>query len=278
MESSASTLSTNQPFTNHYPQGNSNTTSVNVSKHKISKDLFYIHKKVNESTGLTIVDKAPVAVVINTVVSKISYVKIGHQVNVWGRLQFWPFPVNHTLYSVPSGSTAIYNFQGRTPDGNTNANAKTARVMIFPSTPGTWPYKNASTEKVIFPITVNMDTTNGATSPNAYVTTSDQMYYGVIFPGNAGFNILRVEPGTMHVESNESSSPSASQPNESGTAPYGKFLNLEDFEAAFITAKEVTFDFNFAMATTVNSYDTINPTTVRAMYNEGELTVAVGGK
>jgi len=276
MESALTLITgTNTPFTDHYPQGGSNTTSIDTSVYRISDDLFYIHKRINESTGLTVIDKAPIAVVINRNVSKISYIKVGHQVSVWGRLEYWPFPVNRTLMPAPSSGT-IYNFQGRQPDGSTVSNAKTSRVMIFPAEPGTWPYKNASSEKVIFPITVNMDTTFGATGPSAYATTSDQMYYGVIFPGMAGFNILRVKPGTMHVESSDSTGPN---PLESGVLPYGEFLNLEDFEAAFITAKTVTFDFNFTMATEVNSYDTINPSTVRAMYTEGvQIAAGTSGK
>jgi len=276
MESGLTTITgTTTPFTDHYPQGGSNTTSVNTSTYRISDDLFYIHKRINESTGQTVIDKAPIAVVINRNVSKISYIKVGHQVSAWGRLEYWPFPVNRTLMPVPSSGT-IYNFQGRQPDGTTVNNAKTSRVMIFPAESGTWPYKNASSEKVIFPITVNMDTTFGATGPSSYATTSDQMYYGVIFPGMAGFNILRVKPGTMHVESSDSTGPN---PLEAGVLPYGEFLNLEDFEAAFITAKTVTFDFNFTMATEVNSYDTINPTTVRAMYTEGvQIAAGTSGK
>jgi hypothetical protein len=79
----------------------------------------------------------------------------------------------------------------------------------------------------------------------------------------------------MHVQSSDSSGP---QPHETSGLPYGEFLNLQDFEAAFTTAKTVTFDFNFTMATEVNSYDTINPATVRAMYTEGvEISVGTSG-
>jgi hypothetical protein len=278
MESALTTVvGTSTPFTDHYPEGGSNTTSVNTSTYRISDDLFYIHRRINVATGNMVIDRARVAVLINRDISKISYVKVGHQVSVWGRLEYWPFPVNYNLMPAPT-SGSIYNFQGRNHlDSQSTATsdaAKISRVMIFPAESGTWPYKNASSEKVIFPITVNMDTTFGATSPNSYDdAVAGQMYYGVIFPGMAGFNILRVKPGTMHVQSSDSSGP---QPLEASGLPYGEFLNLQDFEAAFTTAKTVTFDFNFTMATEVNSYDTINPATVRAMYTEGVEIPPVG--
>jgi hypothetical protein len=92
----------------------------------------------------------------------------------------------------------------------------------------------------------------------------------------AGFNILRVKPGTMHVESSDSTGPN---PLEAGVLPYGEFLNLQDFETSFVDAKTVTFDFNFTMATEVNSYDTISPSSVRTMYTEGvQITSGTSGK
>lgn len=277
MESSTETISTTTPFTNHYPQGASNTTAINTSKHKVSNDLMWIHHEYDADAGGTqVVAKSPIGFVINTNVSKMSYVKVGHQVTVWGRLQFWPFPLNHTELPVPT-TGAIYNFQGRNSSGTTVNAVKTARVMIFPADSAKWPYKNASTEKVIFPLIINMDTTIGATSPNSYVTSSDNEYYGVIFPGQVGFNIIKAEPGTMHLVAAESSAVNPDQPvlDDYGNAPYAKFLTVQDFEAAFVGAKEVTFEYNFTMATTVNSYDTITLSNSRVMYQIGSAATQI---
>ena len=83
----------------------------------------------------------------------------------------------------------------------------------------------------------------------------------------------------MHLQASESALIAASvyQPVQDTNSPYIKFLTLQDFEAAFVSAKEVTLEFNFTMATDVNSYDTINSSVVREMYNVGTNAVPVNG-
>jgi hypothetical protein len=269
MEGTVDTISVSNCFTNHYPEGASNTTTIDLTTDKLSDDLFYIHTTYTSNSGGTLeVSKAPIGVVINTSASRFSYVKVGHQVTAWGKLKFWPFPVNYA--ELPTEGGTIYNFQGRVhTTGTTVTKAKTARVMIFPADTYRWPYRNSTTEKVIFPIMINMDSTVGATSPNDYVTSSDYEYYGVIFPGVAGFNIVRCAPGSMHLWASESTSLTTFQPTGSEADPYFKFLTLQDFEAAFITAKEVTLEYNFTMATGDNSYDAVDANNSRFMYNVG---------
>lgn len=267
------TNTSNTPFAVNY-QGTTNSTQIDTTKNKLSDNLFYIHETWNAtSNGTFLIDKAPVAIVINTVTSKLSYVKVGHQVTAWGKLQFWPFPVSHTTYT-PTVTT--YNIQGKPMGNSTSAstNARNARIMIFPADGAIWPYKNASSEKVIFPLTINMDSTFDYSSPSAYVTASDNKYYGVIFPGMAGFNIIRVEPGTMNIESTETATVptlagGGNQPIQNANSPYAKFLTMKDFEAAFVGAKDVTLEFNFTMATNINSYDPIIESNTRAMYTVG---------
>lgn len=252
------TSSDSTPFDNTYASGAQVVRSINTAVDKISTDLFYVHRRTG-STNNQLYPKTPVSVMIDTNTSKLSYVKVGHQVSVWGNITFWPFPVNYQLN--PTGSV---NFAGQKTASNeaTAAAAKISRIAIFPAQSKTWPYRNiTSGQKVIFPITISLQGLDFA-SPTA-LSTENMQYFGVIFPGQAYFNI-------MQVKSKEITIPGTT-PEPSGTDPdtwTATFMNLEDFVALWHLTGKVTLEYNFVMPTADDSFDQPVDATVRTMYTE----------
>jgi len=263
-----------QPFNN----------SISTTRHGVTTDIFWIHQKFNASNNNQLNPRAPLAVVIDKNTSKLSYVKVGHNVNVWGRLQFYPLPVNTADMPIMVSNDPIYNFKGARP-GSNDLIPTQARVIIFPAEAGTWPYRNASSEKVIFPINISFSTlggdyTSGSTG-NMLVADGAKFlrarYFGVIFPNMAGFNILKVEDDDIFVNSSDSETTSHpnDEPSPSITAgattwtPHGKFLDMDDFIAVFRAQPTVTLEYNFSMVTNQNSYDSINVVAARNIYSEG---------
>jgi len=265
-DDSVVTSTDTSPFDNSYASGSQITRTIETTVDKISTDLFYTHRRIS-AVGDEAYPKTPVSVMIDTVASKISYTKVGHQVSVWGNITFWPHPVNYQLN--PAGSV---NFRGQTTGTSESSAAKVSRIGIFPAQAKTWPYRNVTSgQKVIFPITVSLQGLDYV-SPTA-LSEENMQYYGVIFPGQACFNIMQVKsrevtiPGT----SPEAAGTSGIDPNN-WTATY---MNLEDFSAAWNLVGKVTLEFNFVMPTNDDSFDQPVISTVRAMYTEdGSISLA----
>lgn len=247
------------------------TQEVSAARYRISKDLFYTHQRIdvigidindNPIVG-TVFNKTPIAVVMDINNSRISYVKVGHQVSVWGNITFFPQALNFGLN--PAGTV---NFRGQATSAGESAQGKLSRVGIFPAQAKVWPYKlPAVAQKVIFPIAVSLEGLNSINS--ATIPDENVMYYGVIFPGQAHFNIMRVASREVSIPGVGLEPTGATSANLQ-TATY---MNLEDFQAAWHLMGPVSLEFNFTMPTDVDSYDPINAETVRAMYIEQIFSV-----
>lgn len=263
------TSSDSSPFDNSFASGSQITRAIETTVDKISTDLFYTHRRLNGSGNVEYA-KTPVSIMLDTSASRISYTKVGHQVSVWGNITFWPHPVNYQLN--PAGSV---NFRGQTTSTTESSAAKASRIGIFPAQSKTWPYRNVTNgQKVIFPITISLQGLDYV-SPTA-LSEENMQYYGVIFPGQACFNIMQVKsreitiPGTTPEPSGSSSTDSNNW--------VATFMNLEDFAAAWHLVGKVTLEFNFVMPTNDDSFDQPVDATVRAMYTEdGSITQILGG-
>jgi hypothetical protein len=176
-----------------------------------------------------------VGIIIDHTTSKMSYVKVGHLITVWGRLDY--FPYNLDINSLQSSDHI--NFSGENSSGTIDQPSRRAAFTI--GRPEDFPYTSSlNRNRVVFPISVNLKSHNN-TSGN------DVNYFGVIEPGTNVFTIMEVDDKTGFISGTGT---------EETEDHYAKYLNINDLALLAGDVDEViTLEYTFSMPTDVNSYD-----------------------
>lgn len=183
---------------------------------------------------------ANVAIIIDHNKTKMSYIKVGHMVTVWGRIDYFPYSIATTNLS---SETNDVNFDGDNNSGSSGLSSVPSRRAAFAiGKPATFPYTSALTStRVVFPIAVSLKAQDG-TASNVNVR-----YFGVIEPGMNVFTIVQVDDSTGFISGEES---------EGANEHYAKHLDIDDLKLTTTTPGEViTLEYSFSMPTNVNSYD-----------------------
>jgi len=195
---------------------------------------------------------ANVAIIIDHNKTKMSYVKVGHMVTVWGRIDYFPYSIASTNLST---ETPDINFDGTSNASSISTASRRAAFAI--GKPATFPYTSGLTDtRVVFPISVSLTAQDGTAS------NVDVRYFGVIEPGMNVFTIIQVDDSTGFIP-DETSEPADSH--------YAKHLDIDDLKVSATSPGEViTLEYNFSMPTDINSYDLGSDTL--SIYTEAELT------
>lgn len=230
--------------------------NLNLADVKYSNDVLIGHA-YQGSSGSS--GRVGVGIIISNN-TKMSYVKIGHMVNVWGRIDMFTQPVDYDELQTGDvnlsgyGTTNVpitYNFR--------RAGFKIGGVDHFPYTSA------LTTERVIFPIAINP---HDATGASAGLT---KRYFGVIFPGMNVFNILEVddEDGRLPTIDTEK------------VLYEGKYLNINDLITSINPTSPlyslITIDYNFSMPVNQNSYDLGADSYTTYLEDDGTLVQQQGG-
>jgi hypothetical protein len=193
-----------------------------------------------------------VATIIDHNTTRMSYVKVGHMVTVWGRLDYFPYAVD--IDNLPQNQNpTVVNFNGALNDGSGGASTTVARAAFTIGTPGDFPYTSAlSKERVVFPISVNLKAQDNSAGTSV-------RYFGVIEPGSNVFTIMEVDDQTGFISDNDF---------ESVDPHYAKFLDVDDLVVSTASPGEViTLEYSFSMPTDINSFDLTSDSI--SAYNEG---------
>ena len=235
---------------------------------KVSTDTFRVHRKTNV-LGNQIVAAQSVRAAIRPSLCKITYTKIGHNVTVWGHINYFPAPLNPAVFS------GGINFHGE-GDSESSTTALTegynadGRLAVFPS-PTYFPYKNAATHWIYFPLMIQLD---GFEKTNGGEEDYTKEYWGAIPPNANYFNILEkkpttIIPGTTLLEhSSHVYSPITNQLVDELQA---NFLNIKDLAWETTTPGGLyacLLTFSFTMPTFTKSYEVIDESTLFDTYTE----------
>ncbi len=206
------------------------TSVTTTANDRYSNDVIIAHA-FNNSTG-TGYSRKNVAVIINQNTTRMSYVKVGHIVNVWGRIDMYARPI---LQASLNGTDI--NLSGQTSSSSVDSPSRRAGFKI--GGVDHFPYVSALTqERVVFPIAINPHDASGASSGLT------KRYFGVIFPGMNVFNI---------VEADDESGVLAGVETEDGVS--ANYLDIDDLITTDTTTPIITIDYNFSMPVDENSYD-----------------------
>jgi len=227
-----------------------NTVTASTTSHRYTNQVI---KALgwDPQVGSTL-SSANVAIIIDYNKTKMSYVKVGHMVTVWGRIDYFPYSIASTNLST---ETPDINFDGTS--GSSGISTPSRRAAFAIGKPATFPYTSGLTDtRVVFPISVSLTAQDGTTSE------VNVRYFGVIEPGMNVFTIIQVDDSTGFIP-NEAS--------ESADSHHAKHLDIDDLKVTSTTPGEViTLEYNFSMPTDINSYDLGSNSL--AIYTEAELT------
>jgi hypothetical protein len=199
---------------------------------RYSNDVIIAH--AYNDTGGNQRARANVAVIINHNNTRMSYVKVGHMVNVWGRIDMY-------AKSIVTGKLTgtDVNLSGISGAGGSDLVSPSRRAGFKIGGVDHFPYVSALTqERVVFPIAINP---HDASDASAGLT---KRYFGVIFPGMNVFNI---------VEADDESGALAGTDIESGVS--ANYLDIDDLITTSTSTPIITIDYNFSMPVDENSYD-----------------------
>lgn len=223
-------FSGNTPFTD-------SQISIDSSVYRYTGDAIIAQSFVSDVEDL---EAKKVGVIFDHTTSKMSYIKVGHMVTVWGRLDYFPFAIDwNNLGFLP---TEGVNFEGQAVTGNT-ITKPSRRAAFTIGRPEDFPYhSDLEDNRVVFPISISVQAQDG---PSGQLNSR---YYGVIQPGTNVFNIMKVDDSTGFI--------SGKVIEDDSNDHYGKFLNIDDLKAQSASPADViTLEYNFSMPTGVNSYD-----------------------
>lgn len=267
----------------------------------LSNDLFYIQKQYNTSNiSVNNAGPYPIAMAIDKLGSKLSYVKTGHLVQCWGQIEFYPAALDIDI----AGSIGINlngewtawttGGTGQSPadNGNTGTDPgdfEGARVAVFFGAQSTFPYTNATDDWIHFRIPENVNTSDNMGDWIDGTTTTRKVrtyggdpndadiqefeYWGSIPPGKNYFNIAKVHPSWghnwWHSEREQGYAYSPSVNDGSAMIEYMTMEDLRADDSVFGSGSgtnrkdriaKSVISFNFTMPTEVRSYDTITDT------------------
>lgn len=248
LQYNATTYSSNTPFATQ-DQIQASTSTYRYTNSAI-KALAFV------TAGGTTLPQKNVGIIFDNNTSKMSYIKVGHMVTVWGRLDYFPFTVDSA--NLESGDI---NFDG-TDDMNATISTPARRAAFAIGRPEDFPYTSALTnQRVVFPISISLKAQDGVLDENTAA------YFGVIEPGMNVFTIIEADDNTGFISGTKI---------ESAGPHYAKHLNINDLSLTTTTPEEViTLEYSFSMPTNVNSYDLASNTL--STYAESALAVAEGG-
>lgn len=221
------TFSDGTPFTNAVA---ASTTSYRYTNQVIKALAF------TNTTG-TNFSSSNVAVIIDHNTTRMSYVKVGHMVTVWGRVDYFPYSI---ATANLSSETPDINFDGSSNSASISSPSRRAAFAI--GNPSNFPYTSSLTKnRVVFPISMSLNAQDGTANDTTF------RYFGVIEPGTNIFTIMKVDDSTGFISGNRI---------EGGDTHYAKHLDIDDLKLTSTTPGEViTLEYNFSMPTDVNSYD-----------------------
>lgn len=214
------------------------------------------------STGTTF-SSSNVAVIINHNTTRMSYVKVGHMVTVWGRVDYFPYSI---ATANLSSETPDINFDGSSNSASISSPSRRAAFAI--GNPSNFPYTSGLTKnRVVFPISMSLSAQDGTAGNTTF------RYFGVIEPGKNVFTIMEVDDSTGFIPGAES---------EPADSHYAKHLDIDDLKVSATTPGQViTLEYNFSMPTDINSYDlgsnSLATYTEDAQVSQQQQTGAGGG-
>lgn len=234
-----STISDNEPFV-------SKGITIDRNSYRYTSDAIIALAFKTFTEDIEPLEK--VGVIIDHTTSKMSYVKVGHMVTVWGRLDYFPYDLDTNSLQ----STDHINFSGEGLEGTISQPSRRAAFAI--GRPEDFPYTSAlNSNRVIFPISVNLKSHDNT-------SVNDVNYFGVIEPGTNVFTIMGVDDKTGFISGIKT---------EESEDHYAKYLNIDDL--ALSTGDEViTLEYTFSMPTDVNSYD-ITPDSLSTYVEDDSL-------
>lgn len=227
LQYNVNTFSDTTPFTN--------AVTVTTSSYRYTNEAI---KGLGFTPSLgAVLPAANVAVIIDHNTTKMSYVKVGHMVTVWGRIDYFPY------------SIATTNLSNEVPDVNFDGNSRSAsistpsrRAAFAIGNPSKFPYTSGLTKnRVVFPISISL------TAQDETAADTTFRYFGVIEPGKNVFTIMKVDDSTGFISGTAT---------EEADSHYAKYLDIDDLKVTSTTPGEViTLEYNFSMPTDVNSFD-----------------------
>ena len=222
-----------------------NTLAVSTTLYRYTSDAIFALAYTSSGTEA----QKNVGVIIDHNNSKMSYVKVGHMVTVWGRLDYFPYSLATTNLD-----TNDVNFNGVTSTGS-SLTTQSRRAAFAIGTAEDFPYTSAlSTERVVFPISINLQA--GDNSAGTAVR-----YFGVIEPGKNVFTIMEVDDRTGYISGTGV---------ELADAHFAKYLDIDDLIVASTNPGAVnSLEYSFSMPTNVNSYDIVSNSATT--YNGNQL-------
>jgi len=230
--------------------------SIDTTKDKYTNDAI-IAQGIDDDVDP--VDPVNVGIIIDSTTSRMSYIKVGHMVTVWGRLDYYPLSVSSG--SLESGDC---NFVGDTQFDSIDA--PTSRRAAFTiGRPEDFPYKSDLIKnRITFPIAVSLKAQDGTDN-------DDVRYFGVIQPGTNVFNIMEVYGDTGFITGIET--------EDSSDNHYAKYLNIDDLDldsdiGSLSPQDVITLEYSFNMPTDINSFD-LGSDKIHD-YNEDNTTAALG--
>lgn len=231
--------------------------NLNLAGVKYSNDVLIGHAFSDLSGSFSSVS---VGIIISNT-TKMSYVKMGHMVTVWGRIDMVTQPVDYDkLQSGDVNLSGIGTTNNPIPKNFRRAGFKIGGVDHFPYTSA------LTTERVIFPIAINPNDATGVVL--AGVT---KRYFGVIFPGMNVFNILEVDDQDGRLPTTDTES----------IGYEGRYLNISDLITSTNTTSPlyslITIDYNFSMPVNQNSYDLGADSYTTYIEDDGSLVPVLPG-